>query len=264
MYQDRYDFVEDKVLYREYEMFLNNCKRKNLSISKQLEDRDGGFNAFKERALECDYRIGMKPEYNEYENGLVVNPSLIDFVSRDTIYIPFQKKPSGDRSKGRNPGRRIDNIQNIEGFGIKLNLLGWSKFCSMNLMQLKELIESGKRIEDIYSPIHHNQGKGRVRIIRFNGVEMSTSEACNKALISRADFERRVHGLSDEQRQSIFDTLVNETPHDYRCFCNRYWVLVNDDDFIALSTNQRMTGESFPQMISRLIKSAKEKRDNAN
>ena len=268
-HQDYYDKCVDRRLRKEFDWFVRN-QYGVVPISPELKAEDG-VSKFIDRAHLRGYMLGMKPFLIHDEAGLQVKN--IDWRFDKTAKITWPDKETLRRNKqlgqhGCNPPTIVDTSKLIPGFGIELNLTGWKIFCGreMTYARLRSLLDEGKTIEEIFNAPQ----KGRCRILVYQGEELPTSEALNKAGVSRRWFNWKVvwqakqlgvttEEVSDEYRQKIFDELIKKVDDTEQTgllmLRKRCFIRLLDDDMEIVLQNANMDGVQPIEWLHKILQS---------
>lgn len=241
-HQDRYDSCVEKRLEKEYEWFLLKLKQQGIFVARDLHPKNDGIQAFRRRAEKCGYVLGMKPIVKE--ECTVVSAEELDFETPKENKIPWGRNPDKPRQLGKNPPKIIPNTTGISGFGIQMSLAGWKIFLDMTYDNLLSMLNDGKTIEQIYKQYHSR------RMILCNGVFMSIPNACKTKGVYMAEFYRKSKGLSDDERQKLFDDMArNAKPR----------IAISEHDMNVLVSIGEQRGVSAEEVLHELISSLCEK-----
>ena len=255
-HQDYYNKCVDARLRKEFDWFVRN-HRGVVPINPELKTEDG-VSKFIDHAYSCGYMLGMKPFLKNDNLDLRVKNIGWQFDQTAKITWPDQETLKRNKRLGQhgcNPPTIVDTSAMIPGFGIKLNLTGWKIFCGrkMTYAILQSLLDEGKTIEEIFDMPR----KGKRRVLVYQGEELSTNEALDKAHVSRRWFNRKVQWrakqlgitteeVSDEDRQKIFDELIEKVAETEQTgllmSSKRCFIRLLDDDLEIVLQNARMEG----------------------
>ena len=243
-YRERYISKVNRFLKSDYYNFLTTCTKNEIGVHRDPQPENGGLERFCQRAVDCDYKLGQKPFVVEGEK--LAHPSTIKFGTL-VIHLKDRKKSSW------HPMRNIDDI---EGFGISLNLLGWSRFTNIKVKELSDKILSGTGIGEIYNPPQS------CRLLSVDGVKMSISAACLKCGVNRTAYQNRVRAIDDDEvRQSVFDEMRSESSDlqgDFKYIRKRHWIAVEENDFCDILAWSKKYNATIPFIVKRLVATKKE------
>lgn len=244
-HQDRYDKCVEKRLIKEYDWFLQKLKAHRLLPNRDLDPRrpeGAGFRCFRRRAVECNYILGMKPVV--IGEGVLVSASELGFETPLENNIPFGSNPQKPKYLGRNPPRRIPNTPEIKGFGVVMSLAGWKIFLDITYDKLLAMLNSGATIEEIYNqcctPITAS--------VLCNGEYMPIPLACKTKGIYITNFYKKAKGLSNDERQKLFDEMAKiSTPR----------IAISEQDLSVLSALGQLKNMTVEAVLHELICKAK-------
>jgi hypothetical protein len=232
-HQDRYDKCVEKRLTKEYEWFRKKLEQQGIPLARDLDPNREGLRVFRERAVQCNYVLGMKPVV--VCDCKIVSALELGFETPTENKIPFGSNPNKPKQFGKNPPKKIPNIPDIQGFGVKMSLAGWRIFLDITYDELNSMLKSGATIEQIYDK--HNTKK-KVSVL-CNGARMSIPLACKTKGIFITEFYRRTKGLADDERQKVFDEMAKTS---------KPRIAISEQDLAiltALGNSKRLTAEAF-------------------
>lgn len=237
-HQDRYDKCVEKRLAKEYEWFLLKLKQQGISIARDLDPNREGLRVFCERAASCNYVLGMKPVV--IGDCSIVSALELGFETPTENKIPFGSKPNKPKQFGKNPPKKIPNIPDIYGFGVKMSLAGWRIFLDITYDELNSMLKSGATIEQIYDKYNTQ----RTVSILCNGERMSIPLACKTKGIFITEFYRRTKGLTDDERQKVFDEMAKTS---------KPRIAISEQDLAVLNAIGQSKGATAEDVLHELI-----------
>lgn len=271
-HQDRYDECVKSRLPKECRWFLDNQKGKH-PIGNELKSEDAN-SLLVEHAIGCGYMLGMKPYLIHDE--LSVQLKNIGWRFEPTTKIPWYDKEKLKKNKehgrhGCNPAKVVDTSKMIQGFGIKLNLVGWKIFCDMRYVDLVPLVEQGVPIEEIFRLPQKRKIDTTSRFISFGGKIYTTTQALRKAGIPRRSFDWKINHLakeleisrkdvSNEDRQKIFDELLpmfNRGTERIGCWFTKgkVFICLSNADFSIVLQNANADNKSPDEWLHSILQS---------
>ena len=242
-HQERYDRAERQFLEREFRILGSQCKKHHTSFSASLAQ--DGLCGFISHAVRSNHVLGHRIDLDginwesTFQNGLDYND------------IKFRTLPWKKPIKGTKKWTTNEHPDHIPGFGIALNLLGWSWFFgrSFTMQDIFDELSSGCTIEQIFNRKPHERGMGTAHFLTVDGERLSTTDALKKtgmfpqAYYSALKSMRNAMNtdeLSEEVRQAVFDDMrKNATKKEralngLRHIGGRWWVSLSDDGKKAL------------------------------
>lgn len=151
MTQETFNVMYEKAkrftIRREYDMFVEN---NSSLLSDELLPLNLGWDRFKQYVAKCEYKLGMAPRFDRTLNRKITLAD-ITFVERKTLFNRYAKRGRDKKS--------IQNIFNVEGYGISLSLYGWYDFFrfhgkKISLTELHCSITSGVTIDSLIDKLY--------------------------------------------------------------------------------------------------------------
>lgn len=242
-HQERYDHAERKFLEREFRILEKRCRSERAFFSSSL--KKGGIDGFISYAAKSRHVLGQRIDLEsiDWES---THPEGLDFDKIKFYTLPWKKRIPGTKK-----WTTREHLDNIPGFGIKLNLLGWSWFFGRhpNMQELLDKLNSGFSIEQIFNEKPRERGKGTTHFLTFDGERISTSEALKRTgLFPQAYYSAlksmrkamKTDELTEEVKQAVFDDMRKSAAKKERAskglrrMSGKWWVSLSDDGKIAL------------------------------
>ena len=248
-FKEHYASKENGILASEHKYFLNRCKKRGLIIEPRLEEPE----AFARHAKKSGYLIGQKPIIVE-DKGTEQK----DVRLRDVAFVFTATIGKRVEENGRKVWTQVPNPSGIKGFGIELNLLGWSKLLGKTLDELAELLKV-QTIEQIYA----TKSKAGRKSVRLDGVCMSVNEALEKTGCDKRTYWRAIDEIADARKidreavadeiyQAVFDDLLkrlhrqsaNLKQQGVAMFKALWWIHVSNEDKEQILQQAKASGQS--------------------
>lgn len=233
-FQERYDKAVKVFLSNEHRFFLSQCKRRGLIIAPNVES----FNDFLAHAKNNGYLLGQKVSISNDKGKKQQGVFLNELVFRFRPTIGKQEK-----DHGKVVWKQVPTPEGITGFGLNMNLLGWSKLLDINLDDLCKALKS-KSVEQIYA-----EKFPPVRYVILDGEKMTVNKALESSGCDKRSFWRGIdeiaeykkesrRDLDDSVYQSVFDDVLKKCrpriarlkQHGIIMHKSLWWVHVSDDD----------------------------------
>lgn len=237
-HQERYDHAERKFLEREFRILEKRCNMEHAFFSSSL--RKGGMEGFISYAVKSMHVLGQRIDLDciDWES---THPEGLGFDEIRFSTLPWKKRIPGTKKWATH-----EHPDNIPGFGIKLNLLGWSWFFGRHptMQELANKLNSGLTIEQIFNEKPREQGRGTTQFLTIDGERLSTSEALKKVgLFPQAYYSALksmckamdTNELTEEVRQAVFDDMRKSAARKecaskgLRHIGGKWWVSLSDD-----------------------------------
>ncbi len=238
-HQDRYDAAERRFLEREYKILQERILYAHSSMSERF--KVGGFAMFSEHAKKKNHLLGQRIDFDAIDFSAISESGL------DVEQIQFRTLPLKFRIPGTRKWRTEENREGISGFGVSLNLLGWSWFFNKRLStdELRKRLDAGDTIEDVFGEKIHEVGKGTTKFLVLDGETLSTKDALEKSFIFPQAYYRALRSVCkamnreeppDDVRQAVFDDMRKRavkrkmSNDGLRNFGGKWWIQLSNED----------------------------------
>lgn len=244
-HQDRYDKAERNFLEREFRILKTQCDKKKIPLSVSLQE--SGLDGFIEYATKSNHILGQRIDLKRID-------LIKDSIGFDDIV--FRTLPWKQKIKGTRKWRTLEHPDRIPGFGVELNLLGWSWFFgqSTSMQEINDELTKGRTIEQIFNKKPRERGRGTTQFLTLDGDRLSTKEALERSSVFPQAYYRELESmrkamgkedLPEEVRQSVFDDIrkkVNRKNRGFRRLGGKWWVALTDEGKDALETLSKENG----------------------
>ena len=243
-HQDRYDAAERRFLEREFKIILNRISEEHSFLSDPF--KAGGLEIFIEHATKCNHLLGQRVDLAAIDWGSTSANGL------ELKQIQFRTLPLKYRIKGTRKWRTEEHRDGIPGFGVALNLLGWTWFFNKRIgtTELLQRLDNGETIEQIFNEKPRAVGKGTTKFLMLDGEKLTTSEALRRALVSPQAYysalksmciELKCNELPDDVRQAVFDDMRKAVKKrdgrvGFHYLGKKWWICLSDEDKATLET----------------------------
>ena len=258
-FQEHYNKTEKAFLLSEHRFFIKRCKVRGLIVSPDVES----FDAFFAHAKSQDYLLGQKVAISNDKGKEQKGVFLDELVFRFTPTIG--KRVEED---GKLVWKQVPNPKGIVGFGLDLNLLGWSKLLHLNLDELQTALKS-KSVEQIYA-----ERLPPIRYVTFNGLKMTVNKAlessgCDKRTFWRAiddiakDLKKDRRDLDDSVYNSVFENVFKRfkgrieklQQQSFTMHKSLWWIRLSADDKSIIEQQAESANKTPSEWLHDVIQS---------
>ena len=233
-FQEHYDKIEKTFLLSEHRFFIGRCKGRGLIVSPDVES----FDAFFAHAKKQGYLLGQKVAISNDKGKEQNSVSLNELVFRFTPTIGKKVEENGKLI-----WKQVPNPKGITGFGLDLNLLGWSKLLRLRLDELQNALRS-KSVEQIYA-----ERFPPTRYVSFDGERTTVNKALESSGCDKRTFWRAIDEIAEYQKkdrrdleervyQSVFDSILKKSrpriaqlkQHGITTYKSLWWIHISAED----------------------------------
>lgn len=242
--QKRYERIVERDLEKIFYEFSERCKRERIIIHPRFSG-ESGLSLLKEYAIKKGYVLGSK--IHLLQGFVVADINTIEFCVEQTVSIR-----RGDVYIDGKRRRKWEKLKNpmLQGFGVEMCLLGWSKFSGMTCTDISAKLKDGICIEDIiFKTSKSVSATTSATTVICNGIQVPIKKALEISCIPYFEYVNKMRGVDETCRQSVFDELSEQHKDKARRGVMRHfgriWLSVSEDDFSIIQSiaNHRSISE---------------------